>query len=117
VTVTRGAQAEPFALANRERGNHAFAAGMREAGGRDAVEMGVGGTIPFVAALQRAYPEAEVLMTGVGDPLSRWHGPDESQDLEELKRGCLAEAIALRLLGEATWAATRQTSGGPHGSS
>jgi cysteinylglycine-S-conjugate dipeptidase len=101
VTVTPGARAQPFALGKRAGGYAAFAAGMREAWGRDAVEMGVGGTIPFVAALQEAFPDAEVLLTGVGDPLSRWHGPDESQDLVELKRGCLAEAIALRLLGGA----------------
>jgi acetylornithine deacetylase/succinyl-diaminopimelate desuccinylase-like protein len=101
VTVTLGARAQPFGLTRRSRGYHAFAAGMHEAWGREAVEIGVGGTIPFVAALQEAYPDAEVLLTGVGDPLSRWHGPDESQDLDELKRGCLAEAIALRLLGSA----------------
>ncbi len=33
-------------------------------------------------------------------PTSRIDGPDESQDLEELKRGCLAEVIALTLIGQ-----------------
>jgi hypothetical protein len=61
----------------------------------------MGGAIPLVAALADRYPDASILLTGVGDPTSRWHGPDESQDLEELKRGCLAEAIALRLIGGA----------------
>ena len=60
--------------------------------------MGVGGSIPFVAEFQEAYPGAAILLTGVADPTSRAHGPDESLDLEELRKGILAEAIALRIL-------------------
>ena len=64
------------------------------------MEIGIGGAIPFVAALSELYPDATILLTGVGEPTSRIHGPDESQDLEELRRNCLAEAIVLRLLAE-----------------
>ena len=97
---TPGAQAEPFELTEKGRSYEAFHAGLAEAWGRPAIDIGVGGTIPLVAALAQRFPAASVLLTGVGEPLSRWHGPDESQDLEELRRGCLAEAIALRLIGE-----------------
>jgi acetylornithine deacetylase/succinyl-diaminopimelate desuccinylase-like protein len=62
------------------------------------VNIGVGGSIPLVADFKHAYPDADVLLTGVGEPRSRIHGPNESQDLAELKRSALAEAIALRLL-------------------
>jgi len=97
---TPGAQAEPFELTEKSRSYEAFHAGLAAAWGRPAIDIGMGGTIPLVAALAQRFPAASVLLTGVGEPLSRWHGPDESQDLEELRRGCLAEAIALRLIGQ-----------------
>ena len=36
-----------------------------------------------------------MLVTGVGDPASRWHGIDESLDLAMFGRGVLAEALLL----------------------
>ena len=62
--------------------------------------MGIGGSIPFVANFSQRYPDATILLTGVADPTSRAHGPNESQDLNEIRNGVLAEAIALRLLGD-----------------
>lgn len=99
VTVTRGTTAQPFRLLTEGAAFEAFRAGLTEAWGRPPVEIGVGGSIPLVAALATAQPDAAILLTGVGEPQSRIHGPDESQDLEELRRGALAEAIALRLIG------------------
>ena len=100
VSVTRGpGAAGPFELDARGPIYDAFRAAYREAWGREPVEIGIGGAIPFVAALSEIYPEATILITGVGEPTSRIHGPDESQDLQELRRNCLAEAIALRLVG------------------
>jgi len=64
------------------------------------VSMGVGGSIPFIAALQRVYPQAAVLVTGVEDPDSRAHGADESLHLGEFAKACLAETLLLaRLAG------------------
>jgi acetylornithine deacetylase/succinyl-diaminopimelate desuccinylase-like protein len=60
--------------------------------------MGVGGSIPFVAAFSERYPEAAILLTGVADPTSRAHGPDESLDLDDFRKGIIAEALALRNL-------------------
>jgi acetylornithine deacetylase/succinyl-diaminopimelate desuccinylase-like protein len=62
------------------------------------VRIGVGGSIPFVAALARTYPRATVVVCGPGDPASRWHGPDESQHLGVLRRLALAEALLLHRL-------------------
>ncbi len=64
------------------------------------MEIGIGGSIPLVPDLQERYPEVTILLTGVGEPTSRIHGPDESQNLEELRRSCLAEVIALTLISE-----------------
>jgi acetylornithine deacetylase/succinyl-diaminopimelate desuccinylase-like protein len=60
--------------------------------------MGVGGSIPFVAAFEQAYPDASILLTGVMDPTSQIHGPNESQSLADLEHGIVGEAIALRML-------------------
>ena len=98
--VTGRSEAQPFALDSSGPAYDAFHAAFAEAWGRPAVEIGMGGSIPFVAAFAEAYPQASILLTGVGDPESRPHGPNESLDLEELRRGCLAEAIALRLLAD-----------------
>ena len=69
--------------------------------GNAAVEIGTGGSIPFIAEFARAFPGAAVLVTGVGDPESRWHGIDESLHLAMWQRACLAETLLLhRLAGQ-----------------
>ena len=101
VTVTPGAMGEAFTLTTSGKAFDVFREAFTEAYGADTVEMGVGGSIPFVADFSHRYPEATILLTGVADPTSRAHGPNESQDLGDLRAGILAEAIALRLLGGA----------------
>jgi acetylornithine deacetylase/succinyl-diaminopimelate desuccinylase-like protein len=98
VTVTPGALGEAFALDTSGPAYDAFRAAFAAAWETEPVEMGVGGSIPFVADFSRRYPDASILLTGVADPTSRAHGPNESQDLRELRNGVVAEAIALRLL-------------------
>lgn len=101
VTVTPGPGiAQPFELDTSGAAYDAWRAGYLEAWGREAAEIGIGGSIPLVPDLQERYPGVTILLTGVGEPTSRIHGPDESQDLEELRRGCLAEVIALTLIGQ-----------------
>lgn len=100
VTVTPGATGEAFALDTTGPIYDTFRSAFHAAWGTETVEMGVGGSIPFVADFASRYPEATILLTGVADPASRAHGPNESQDLNELGKGVLAEAIALRLLAE-----------------
>jgi acetylornithine deacetylase/succinyl-diaminopimelate desuccinylase-like protein len=100
ITITPGASADAFRLDATGRAYDAYRRADREAWGTDAVDIGVGGSIPFVPAFAERYPNADILLTGVADPTSRTHGPNESLDLDDLHRGCLAEAIALRLLTE-----------------
>ncbi|HEX2804710.1 MAG TPA: dipeptidase [Kineosporiaceae bacterium] len=64
------------------------------------VQMGVGGSIPFIAALQEVYPDSTVLVTGVEDPDTRAHGTNESVHLGELRRACLAETLLLAALAQ-----------------
>ena len=98
ITVTPGALGEAFALDTSNEASMIFKEAFRIAYGSDTVEMGVGGSIPFVAAFEEAYPDASILLTGVMDPTSQIHGPNESQSLADLEHGILGEAIALRML-------------------
>ena len=60
------------------------------------VDMGVGGSIPFIATFQELFPEAAILVTGVEDPYAGAHGPNESLHLGEFAKVCVAEAFLLR---------------------
>ena len=62
------------------------------------IDMGVGGSIPFIAEFLEAFPEASVLVTGVEDPDTRAHGANEGLHLAEFERVVLAEALLLRNL-------------------
>lgn len=98
VTVTPFESGEPFRLGGDDPRFAPFRCGFAEAWGRPAVDIGVGGSIPFVAAFAAANPGAAIVLTGAADPECRAHGPNESIHLDELRRFVLAEAIALREL-------------------
>ncbi len=66
--------------------------------GTAPIDMGVGGSIPFIAEFLGAFPHASVLVTGVEDPDTRAHGANEGLHLAEFERVCLAEALLLRRL-------------------
>ena len=68
--------------------------------GTQPVDMGVGGSIPFIATFQELFPGASILVTGVEDPDSRAHGPNESLHLAEFERVCLGEALLLLNVAE-----------------
>ncbi|WGL52230.1 dipeptidase [Nocardioides sp. BP30] len=64
------------------------------------IDMGVGGSIPFIAEFKEAFPDASVLVTGVEDPDTRAHGPNEGLHLAEFERVVLGEALLLRNLAQ-----------------
>jgi acetylornithine deacetylase/succinyl-diaminopimelate desuccinylase-like protein len=66
------------------------------------VDMGCGGSIPFIAEFQETFAGASVLVTGVEDPDTRAHGPNEGLYLPDFERAVLAEALLLRRLGDAS---------------
>jgi acetylornithine deacetylase/succinyl-diaminopimelate desuccinylase-like protein len=68
--------------------------------GEEPVDMGVGGSIPFIATFQELFPDATILVTGVEDPHSAAHGPNESLHLGEFERVCVAEALLLKNVAE-----------------
>ncbi|MCR2763451.1 dipeptidase [Microbacterium sp. zg.B48] len=75
---------------------------LHEAYGVEPVQIGVGGSIPFIADLIREFPEAQILVTGVEDPHSRAHSPNESLHLETFRNAVIAEALLLEKLDART---------------
>jgi cysteinylglycine-S-conjugate dipeptidase len=99
VTVDDVDLGQPFAAAVRGPAFGAAKVAFQRAYGQPAVELGNGGTIPFVAAFADAFPTAELLVTSAGaDPDTRAHGTDESLHLGDFERACLAEALLLEEL-------------------
>ncbi|GAB3566767.1 dipeptidase [Spelaeicoccus albus] len=72
---------------------------MTEAWGTPAVDIGIGGSIPFIADLIELFDDAEILVTGVEDPDSRAHSANESLHVPGFKKAILSEALLLRKLG------------------
>lgn len=70
-------------------------AALEEAFGVEPVEVGVGGSIPIVAAFAENFPDSTVLVTAVVDPHSRMHSNDESLDLVDFAKAAQAEATLL----------------------
>jgi cysteinylglycine-S-conjugate dipeptidase len=98
VTVDPGSAFGPFTVRTGGPAYLAARDALAQAWGRPAVDVGVGGSIPFVTAYAELFPEAEILVTGVEDPDTRAHGANESLHLPTFERACLAEALLLRAL-------------------
>lgn len=96
VRVTRGAEGAPFVVDARGETYEKATRAMADAWGTPPVDIGVGGSIPFVAAFADAFPGAALLLTGVEDPDTRAHGENESLHLAEWANACVAEALFLR---------------------
>jgi acetylornithine deacetylase/succinyl-diaminopimelate desuccinylase-like protein len=98
VTVLDGELGDPFQADAVGPAYDAARRAFAEAWGTDPVDIGIGGSIPFIAEFAEAFPEAAILVTGVEDPDGRAHGANESLHLTEFERACLAEALLLRHL-------------------
>ncbi|MBO3084148.1 dipeptidase [Cellulomonas fengjieae] len=98
VTVTDGETGKPFQAPTDSPAMQAARWAFAQSWGTDPVDIGVGGSIPFIADLLEVYPDAAILVTGVEDPDSRAHGANESVHLGELEKVVLAEVLLLERL-------------------
>ncbi len=76
----------------------AFAAADRayeKAWGRPLLQIGIGGSIPFVALFGKRYSHLPLILNGVMDPETGAHGPDESLHLGVFKKAVLANVYLL----------------------
>jgi acetylornithine deacetylase/succinyl-diaminopimelate desuccinylase-like protein len=100
VTITEGTAGQPIALTASGPAYDAARAAFKEAWGVPPVDIGMGGSIPFIAEFREHFPDAAILVTGVEDPDSRAHGSNESLHLGEFAKACFAEALLLQKLGD-----------------
>lgn len=99
--VTLESDGDPCVIDATGPGFDAARAAFRTAwDGAEPVDMGIGGSIPFIATFQELFPGATILVTGVEDPHSAAHGPNESLHLGEFERVCVAEALLLKNVAE-----------------
>ena len=101
VTVTAGELGPGFDGSSDSPAGQAARWALGTAFGTEAVDIGQGGSIPFVAELQAAFPRAQVLVTGIEDPDTRAHSEDESMHLGSFEHVVAAEALLLARLGGA----------------
>jgi acetylornithine deacetylase/succinyl-diaminopimelate desuccinylase-like protein len=99
VSVTRGDIGEPYAIDASGSVYDAARQAFRQAWGTDPIDMGMGGSIPFIAEFAAAFPQAKILVTGVEDPATQAHSVNESLHLGVLERAAVAEALLLANLG------------------
>ena len=95
VDVMRGEIGEPYAIEASGGVYDAARAAFRQAWGAEPVDMGMGGSIPFIAEFANAFPRAKILVTGVEDPATQAHSVNESLHLGVLERAAVAEALLL----------------------
>ncbi|BBZ76838.1 dipeptidase [Mycolicibacterium anyangense] len=100
VTVTPGDVGQPYAIDASGPVYDAARAAFRQAWGTDVIDMGMGGSIPFIAEFAAAFPDATILVTGVEDPGTQAHSINESLHLGVLERAATTEALLLEKLGE-----------------
>lgn len=100
VTVRDGELGKPFQAPADSTAMQAARWAFETSWGTAPVDIGIGGSIPFIADLLDVFPDAAILVTGVEDPDSRAHGANESVHLGELEKVVLAEALLLTRLAQ-----------------
>jgi cysteinylglycine-S-conjugate dipeptidase len=102
VTVTRRGAAPGFSVDPSSPAQALMRDCLRDAwDGVEPVIAGSGGSIPLLRHLQELFPATAVVLTGVEDPDTRAHSPNESLHLGEFRRACIAEALFLTRLATA----------------
>lgn len=96
VEVTREADGEPFVGSIDGSAFHAMAHAMKEAYGREVTTSGQGGSIPLCNVFQQTFPDTEIMLIGVEEPLCLIHAPNESVDPSEIENMALVEALFLQ---------------------
>ncbi len=75
---------------------------LTQAYAKECMDLGIGGSIPFISDFVARYPQAQILVTGVEDPHSRAHSPNESLHLDTFRSATTAHALLLARLNTMT---------------
>ncbi|MDR7083933.1 acetylornithine deacetylase/succinyl-diaminopimelate desuccinylase-like protein [Arthrobacter ginsengisoli] len=96
VTVDLEAIGSPFRAAVGGPAFEAMGAAMLEAYGQPMTTLGQGGSIPLCNVFADTYPDAEIILLGVEEPLALIHAPNESVDPNEIRAMALSLALFLQ---------------------
>jgi acetylornithine deacetylase/succinyl-diaminopimelate desuccinylase-like protein len=99
VKVDVEATGAPFQATTDGPAFRAMAAAMQAAYGTPMARLGQGGSIPLCNVLEETYPEAEIILIGVEEPLALIHAPNESVAPGEIESMAVATALFLQALG------------------
>ncbi|HEY2795585.1 MAG TPA: M20/M25/M40 family metallo-hydrolase, partial [Micromonosporaceae bacterium] len=93
VTVTPESSGSPFQAVTSGPAYKALDAAMQAAYGKALTTSGQGGSIPLCNVFHDVYPQAEIILMGVEEPLTLMHAPNESVAPSEIASMALAEAL------------------------
>ncbi len=94
-TIDSVALGDPFVASLDGPGFDALKRSLEDAFGKPLERAGQGGSIPLCNVFAETFPDAEIFLMGVEEPLCLIHAPDESVDPSEVERVALAEALFL----------------------
>lgn len=96
VAVEVEATGSPFQATTDGPAYEAMGQAMLEAYDRPMASLGQGGSIPLCNVFTDTYPDAEIILMGVEEPLALIHAPNESVDPREISAMALTEALFLQ---------------------
>jgi acetylornithine deacetylase/succinyl-diaminopimelate desuccinylase-like protein len=97
----READGRPFKGATEGPGFDAMSGAMQDSYGREITLQGQGGSIPLCTVFQETFPDAEIMLLGVEEPMCLIHSPNESVDPGEIEHIALAETMFMHKYAEA----------------
>lgn len=100
VTVSDRSSGQPFEVRPEGRAYQAFRRAATAAWGRAPLDVGTGGSIPPIKEFADFFPDAAILVTGVGNPTTNAHGENENLHLGEFENVCVAEALFMAMFAE-----------------
>ena len=100
VAVAREADGAPFTGSLDGPAFDAMSEAMEAVYARDVIQQGQGGSIPLCNVFQDTFPDAEILLIGVEEPLCLIHAPNESVAPSEIQDMALVEALFLQNYAE-----------------
>jgi cysteinylglycine-S-conjugate dipeptidase len=96
VSCEREADGQPFTGTLGGPAFDAMSQAMKDVYGRDITLQGQGGSIPLCNVFQQTFPDAEIMLIGVEEPLCLIHAPNESVDPSEIENMAAVEATFLQ---------------------
>src|SRR5690625_125229 len=104
ITILDGELGKPFSAATAAPALGIAHEAYADAWDHPVQDIGIGASIPVVAEFAQRLPDATILVTGVEDPSSNAHSPNESVHFADLVKVAAAQTLLLVRLGRSAQA-------------